>query len=144
MVQLQLKAKHFYFIAFYLKDRSIQQYYSTITRIKTSLLGNTDPEALFTISGTVADVVTIFRILTGLPEGQANTLNVEMDNLLLPQIVLGIADEQAAGIGPDADGNLPENAYWQTIAKGITQIKDSNTAAREAAINEGKNIIDQI
>jgi len=144
MIQLQLKAKHFYFIAFYLKDRSIQQYYSTITRIKTSLLGNTDPEALFTISGTVADVVTIFRILTGLPEGQANTLNVEMDNLLLPQIVLGIADEQAAGIGPDADGNLPENAYWQTIAKGITQIKDSNTAAREAAINEGKNIIDQI
>jgi hypothetical protein len=107
-------------------------------------LGNTDPEALFTISGTVADVVTIFRILTGLPEGQANTLNVEMDNLLLPQIVLGIADEQAAGIGPDADGNLPDNAYWQTIARGITQIKDSNTAAREAAITNGKAIIDQI
>jgi hypothetical protein len=58
--------------------------------------------------------------------------------------VLGVADEQAAGIGPDTEGNLPENAYWQTIAKGITQIKDSNTAAREAAITNGKTLIDQI
>jgi hypothetical protein len=67
-----------------------------------------------------------------------------MDNLLLPQIASGIADEQAAGIGPDADGNLPDNAYWQLIARGIQTIKDNNIATRTSAINQGKVIIDTL
>jgi hypothetical protein len=82
--------------------------------------------------------------LTVLPEGQANRINVEMDDLLMPQIVLGIADEQAAGIGPDADGNLPDNAYWQLIARGITYAKGLNTSAKDNAIQQGKNFIDTL
>jgi hypothetical protein len=144
MVNIQLKAKHFYFVTYQLRNSSINQYFSLISRIKTVLSGNTDFDALFTVSASSAEVITMFKTLTILPEGVANQINTEMDDLLLPQIVLGVADEQAAGIGPDTEGNLPENAYWQLIAQGITEIKDSNTAAREAAINEGKNIIDQI
>lgn len=144
MVNIQLKAKHFYFITYQLRNSSINQYFSLISRIKTALAGNTDNEATFTVVTSPAEVIVIFRTLTVLPEGVANTINTEMDDLLLPQIVLGIADEQANGIGPDAEGNLPENAYWQLIGQGITEIKDSNTAAREAAITNGKALIDQI
>jgi len=144
MVNIQLKAKHFYFVTYQLRNSSINQYFSLISRIKTVLAGNTDLNALFSVSASPTEVITMYRTLTVLPEGVANQINIEMDDLLLPQIVLGVADEQANGIGPDADGNLPENAYWQIIAQGVTQIKDSNVATRDAAINEGKNIIDQI
>jgi len=144
MVNIQLKAKHFYFVTYQLRNSSINQYFSLISRIKTVLSGNTNLYALFTVSASPTEVITMFKTLTILPEGVANQINTEMDDLLLPQIVLGVADEQAAGIGPDAEGNLPENAYWQLIAQGITEIKDSNTAAREAAITNGKVLIDQI
>jgi len=144
MVNIELKAKHFYFVTYQLRNSSINQYFSLISRIKTVLVGNTDLNALFSVSASPTEVITMYRTLTVLPEGVANQINIEMDDLLLPQIVLGVADEQANGIGPDAEGNLPENAYWQIIAQGVTQIKDSNVATRDAAINEGKNIIDQI
>jgi hypothetical protein len=67
-----------------------------------------------------------------------------MDDMLLPQIVLGVADEQANGVGPDANGNLPENAYWQTIARDITYVKTSNTTIRDNIIDTGKSFIDSI
>jgi hypothetical protein len=144
MVQITFKSKHFYYVAYYLRDRSIQQYYPVINRIAVALAGNNDMTADFTISATVNEIIDIFAILTKLPEGQANKINVEMDDLFLPQIVLGIADEQANGIGPDADGNLPSDAYWQRIAQGITAIKVSNTAIRDSAINNGKLFVDSL
>jgi hypothetical protein len=144
MVNIQLKAKHFYFVTYQLRNSSINQYFSLISRIKTVLAGNSDFDALFSVSASPTEVITMYRTLTVLPEGVANQINIEMDNLLLPQIVSGVTDEQTAGIGPDAEGNLPENAYWQIIGQGITEIKDSNTAARDAAITNGKTLIDQI
>lgn len=144
MVNIQLKAKHFYFITYQLRNSSINQYFSLISRIKTVLASNSDFDALFSVSTSPTEVITMYRTLTVLPEGVANQINIEMDNLLLPQIVSGVTDEQANGIGPDAEGNLPENAYWQIIGQGITEIKDSNTAARDAAITNGKTLIDQI
>ena len=144
MVNITLKASHYYFITYQLKNSTIEQYFSLVNRIKTALFENNDLEASFAISATSDEVITMFRILTVLPEGMANKINTEMDDLLLPQIVLGIADEQANGIGPDAEGNLPPNAYWQIIAKGITEIKDVNTLTRNNYITLGKALIDQI
>jgi hypothetical protein len=144
MVQITLKAKHYYYIIHYLRNASVQQSFSLISRLKTVLTGNNDLEASFIVSASVVEIITIFKTLTALPEGQANKINVEMDDLLLPQIVLGIADEQAAGIGPDAEGNLPDNAYWQLIAQGITYAKGLNTAAKDNAISQGKAFIDNL
>ena len=144
MVQVRLKAKHYYYIVHYLKNSSVQQYFSLINRLKTALSGNNDLDASFDVNATVVEVIDMFKTLTVLPEGQANRINTEMDDLLMPQIVLGIADEQANGIGPDADGNLPENAYWQLIARGIIYAKELNTAARDNAIQQGKTFIDQL
>jgi hypothetical protein len=144
MINITLKANHFYFITYQLKNSTIEQYFSLVNRIKTALAGNNDLDLSFTISATPDEVITMFRILTVLPEGMANKINTEMDDLLLPQIALGIADEQAAGTGPDADGNLPANAYWQITAKGITEIKDTNTLTKNNYITLGKSLIDQI
>lgn len=144
MVQITLKAKHYYYIIHYLRTASVQQYFSLINRLKIALSENNDLEASFTLSTSVVEVLNMFKTLTVLPEGQANRINTEMDDLLIPQIILGVADEQANGIGPDTDGNLPDNAYWQLIAQGITYAKNLNTVARENAITQGKTFIDQL
>ena len=144
MVQITLKAKHYYYIIHYLRTASVQQHFSLISRLKTALSGNSDLEVSFTVNASVVEVINMFKTLTALPEGQANRINGEMDDLLLPQIILGVADEQANGIGPDAEGNLPDNAYWQLIAQGITYAKGLNTAARETAITNGKTFIDTL
>jgi hypothetical protein len=144
MIQITLKAKHYYYIIHYLRTSSVQQYFSLVNRLKIILNGNINLDASFTVNANVVEVIEMFKTLTVLPEGQANKINTEMDDLLLPQIVLGVADEQANGIGPDADGNLPENAYWQLIAQGITYAKGLNTTARENAITQGKTFIDQL
>jgi hypothetical protein len=134
MVDITLKANHFYFITYYLKNGTIDQYFSLISRIKTALAGNTDLDLSFTISASADEVITMFRMLTILPEGQANKINTEMDDLLLPQIALGVADEQANSIEGD----------WHYIAANITETKTNNTAARDNAIQLGKTLIDQI
>jgi hypothetical protein len=144
MVQIRLKAKHYYYIVHYLRNSSVQQYFSLINRLKITLNGNNDLDAFFDVSASVVEVIDMFKTLTVLPEGQANKINTEMDDLLLPQIVLGIADEQSNGIGPDADGNLPNNAYWQLIAQGITYAKELNTSTKDNAITQGKTFIDQL
>lgn len=144
MVQIRLKAKHYYYIIHYLRNSSVQQYFSLINRLKTSLSGNNDLDLSFDVNASVVEVIDMFKTLTVLPEGQANRMNVEMDDLLIPQIVLGIADEQAAGIGPDIDGNLPDNAYWQLIARGIIYAKELNTIAKDNAISQGKSFIDNL
>jgi hypothetical protein len=144
MIQIQLKAKHFYYIVYYLRDRSIQQFYPLINRIAVVLSGNTDFDTLFTVDATPNEVINIFKILTYLPEGQANMLNVEMDDLLIPQIISGATQEGINGIGPDEEGNLPSNAYWQLIFRGISEQRLTNTTARDSAIENGKNFIDSL
>ena len=144
MVQITLKAKHYYYIIHYLRNASVQQYFSLINRLKTTLLGNTDLEASFDVNASVVEVINMFKTLTILPEGQANRINVEMDDLLTPQITAGVTQEITDGIGPDAEGNLPDNAYWQLIAQGITYAKNLNTVARESAITQGKSFIDNL
>ena len=134
MVNITLKASHFYFITYHLKNGTIDQYFSLISRIKTTLAGNTNLDATFTISASADEVITMFRMLTVLPEGVANKINVEMDDLLTTQIQVGYVFETANGIEGD----------WHYIAANITETKTNNSTARNNAIEQGKNLIDQI
>ena len=138
MIQVTFKAKHYYFIAFYLKNASIQQYYSLINKIKIALTGNTDLEADITLQASIMEIINIYKVLTILPEGIANTFNSAMDDLLQTQVVAGIADAVANGNGPDADGNIPAGAVWHITAGALTGLKNENTAKRNAVINEGE------
>lgn len=144
MIQVTLKAKHYYFIVNQLKNTSVGQYFSLMSRLKTVLTDNTDLEATFTVDTNTDEVTAMFNVCTRLPEGIANVINVEMDDLLLPQIAAGVAAEQAAGIGPDENGNLPYEAYWQRTARDITGIKASNASMRNSMIAQGQSFIDQI
>lgn len=144
MIQIQLKAKHFYYIAYYLKDKSIIQYYNLVGRIKGEISGNTDMETLFSIDVYPWEIIDIFKILTRLPEGQATMLNGEMMDILQTQMVTGITNEMMNGIVPSQDGSLPENAYWQIVAAGVTGVKVENFQIRDKAIQQGKQLIDQI
>ena len=142
MINITLKAKHFYYIVFYLRRAFIENYFSLVYRLKTALTGNTDFDASISVSATVDEVINIYKTLTVLPEGESSTINVEMLSTLEPQIVAGIKDEQTNGIVPDIDGNLPNNAYWQLIAKGINFISNNNINNRNIAIEAGKALID--
>lgn len=144
MVQIILKAKHFYFIAYHLKNGTISQYFSLISRIKSALVNNTDLELNFAVDVNYEDVIMIYRILTLLPEGQSNSINTEMASLLEQQIGAGYIYETASGLVEDADGNLPDNAYWHKIAKEITYTRNNNILAKNNAIAEGQNIINTI
>jgi hypothetical protein len=144
MIQIELKAKHYYYIVYYLRDGSIRTYASLINRITNQLKGNNNFDQLVTVEASSWEVASIFRILTALPEGQANMINTEMNDLLEPQIIAGVTQEMTDGIGPDIEGNLPENAYWQIIARDITFIKTFNSTIRTNAINEGKALINTL
>jgi hypothetical protein len=144
MIQITFKAKHYYFIAFHLKNASIQQYYSLINKIKISLINNTDLEADVALASTPGEIINIYRVLTVLPEGVANVFNTEMSDLLTAQVIAGVADEIANGKGPDGDGNIPSDAYWQAIASALTGLKTENTIKRNAVVLEGKNLIDSL
>lgn len=144
MITIQLKAKHYYYIAYYLRNKSIEQYYKLTNRIKTQLQNNLDMDAMFDIDVHPWEIIDIFSILTNLPEGQATMINAEMMDLLQPQMVTGITSEMMNGILPDLDGNLPENALWQTVAAGITARRNENFTARDAAITYGQQLIDQL
>ena len=101
-------------------------------------------DAMFDIDVHPWEIIDIFSILTNLPEGQATMINAEMMDLLQPQMVTGITSEMMNGILPDLDGNLPENALWQTVAAGITARRNENFTARDAAITYGQQLIDQL
>lgn len=144
MIQIQLKAKHFYYIIYNLKDATIRQYFSLIQTIKTELSGNTDFEEQYTVSVPYYFVTQIFKILTSLPEGQAATINAEMINMLMPQVQTGVMTEMTNGLVPDGDGYLPETAYWQRLAADMTYNKNQNIILRNSAIQQGYELMNQI
>jgi hypothetical protein len=123
---------------------TIEQYFSLISRFKTAMSSNTDLEQTFIVDAYPGEIIAIYRILTLLPEGQSNSINDEMSLLLEPQIQNGVANEIANGLFPDADGNIPENAYWQQIGYGIQETRTNNQNMRNVAIDLGKSLIDSI
>lgn len=132
MIQITLKAKHYYYIVRFLKNFSLEQYFSLFSRIKNAVENNTDDEVLFSVTAAVDEVVAIYKILTILPEGQANAINVEMATLLQTEIQNGVTIEI---------GNQFENGPWQMLGAALTQIRTENTLARLADIQTGKNLL---
>jgi hypothetical protein len=132
MIQITLKAKHYYYIVRFLKNYSLEQYFSLFSRIATALNGNTDDEAEFSVTASVEEIVAIYKILTILPEGQANSINVEMAAMLQTEIQNGVAVEIGSGI---------QNGDWQMLGAALTQIRTENTLARLADIQTGKNLL---
>jgi len=132
MIQITLKAKHYYYIVRFLKNYSLEQYFSLFSRIATALNGNTDDEAEFSVTASVEEIVAIYKILTILPEGQANSINVEMAAMLQTEIQNGVAVEIGSGI---------QNGYWQMLGAALTQIRTENTLARLSDIQTGKNLL---
>lgn len=141
MIQLQLKAKHFYYVAFALQDKPLRQFAGILNRMKDALIDNTDLNALFTIDVSYNDLISVFTIAAALPEGLSSSINTEMNLLIMPQIQAGVVAEMQLGIVPDADGNLPDTAIYQRIAKTITEIKTGNANAMAIQIGLGQNII---
>ena len=141
MIQLQLKAKHFYYIAFALQDKPLRQFAAILNRIKTALTDNEDLNALFIIDVSYNDLISVFTIAAALPEGLSSSINTEMNLLIMPQIQAGVIAEIQAGNVADADGNLPEAAIYQRIAKTITEIKTGNANVMAIQIGLGQSIV---
>lgn len=137
MINVTLKAKHYYYILNFIKNNPIFQFVSVVTRIKAALGNNTDDNAEFSISASPSEIGDVYRILTQIPEGVGNVINVEMDQMLQPQILAGVTDEVA--------NNVPEEqAYWQQLASIVQQIKTTNFQTRDNAIIIGKSILASI
>lgn len=144
MINISLKAKHYYYIIYYLKSYSLERYFSLFNRIKTALDGNNDLEALFSVDASVGEVIDIYKTLTVLPEGQANIINGEMSDLLVQQIQTGAMQEIANGLVADENGTLPQGADWQSLGAAITGLRNGNITFRDSAIQNGKSIIDAL
>lgn len=123
MIQLELKAKHYYLIAEILFGFAAYTTFSTLEKIKTTCNGVLDDD-LVTIGTDSITIVSVFQTLSQKPEGSYNQINGEMLDLLLPQIQAGIA------------ANDPE---WIFIGQSVSEIRANNLSVISASIENGKN-----
>ena len=144
MIQIQLKAKHFYYIAWAIQDKPLRQFASLLTRIKNAITDLSDLDALYSVEVSYNDLIDIYNILAVLPEGTSSNINGEMNALIMPQIQQGALIEIQNGLIVDADGNLPDAAIYQRIAKQINEIKLANIQTLNIEIDLGKKIIDSL
>lgn len=128
MINISLKAKHFYLIAGHLKDRSA--FYSQVINnsIQVATAGKLEDDTA-AIDIEVPKFVEIFQMLSGMPEGQYNRCNSEMMDLLTPQIEAGVQSGD------------PE---WIDAANQVNAIREVNWAVSTEMINKGKAFIDTI
>lgn len=123
MIQVDLKAKHYYLIAEILFGFAAYTSFQTLEKIKTACNGVADDD-LVTVETDVNTFTTVFQILSQKPEGSYNNPNTEMYDLLTPQV--------AAGVGAgDPD--------WMQLAQNITDIRNNNFAVITASIASGKS-----
>lgn len=123
MIQIDLKAKHYYLIAEILFGFAAYTSFQTLEKIKTACSGAADDD-LVTVETDVNTITTVFQILSQKPEGSYNNPNTEMYDLLLPQITAG------AGAGD------PE---WTQLAENITEIRNNNFSVITNSIQSGKS-----
>lgn len=123
MIQIELKAKHYYLIAENLFGFAAYSTFSTLSKIKTACTGVGDDD-LVTVESDVVTISTVFQTLSQKPEGSYNMINTEMLQLLEPQITAGV------GAGSEE---------WIQLAESITQIRATNLDVISNAIQNGKN-----
>lgn len=122
MINVQLKAKHYYLIADILFSSAAYESFNTLSNIKTTCAGAADDD-LVTLDIEVGDVCRVYTALTYKPEGQFNRINTEMFDMLTPQIEAGVTagDEQ-----------------WITLAQFVSSTRISNLAVADAMVASGK------
>jgi hypothetical protein len=125
MINLQLKAKHYYLIAADLFKLAAASSFKTLEKIKTGCDGLDDNDLVF-IETRIEELIPVFTRLAQKPEGSYNNINTEMLDLLLPQITAGVS------------ANDPE---WIKLGERITTIRTDNLKVVEAEILNGKNAL---
>lgn len=123
MINLELKAKHYYLVAEILFGTAAYVSFGLLEKIKTACTGAADDD-LITVAIDVNSIVFVFTILSQKPEGSYNQINSEMIDLLTPQIATGAA------------ANNPE---WISLGEQVTAIRTDNLAVVTNAIQSGKN-----
>lgn len=123
MIQVDLKAKHYYLIAEILFGFAAYTSFATLEKIKTACLGAADDD-LVSVESDVNTITTVFQILSQKPEGSFNDVNTEMLDLLVPQITAGV------------NAGDPE---WIQLGNNVTEIRTNNLAVIAASIANGKS-----
>jgi hypothetical protein len=123
MIQLELKAKHYYLIAEILFGFAAYTTFSTLEKIKSACSSVADDD-LVTVETDPNTIVSVFQTLSQRPEGSYNQVNGEMLDLLTPQIQAGIT----AG-----------DQEWIFLGQTISEIRANNLAIITTSIQNGKN-----
>lgn len=122
MIQITLKAKHYYFIVNHLQNIVASRFFHLLKDLQEATQNVADEDEV-TITATVDDLVEVFSFITNKPEGQVYIINAEMKALLNQQIQAGMA------------ANDPE---WINAAIQINSIRIANLAVTQQAIAAGK------
>ena len=123
MIQVQLKAKHYFLIADILFGAAAYVSFATLEKIKTACQGLQDDDTA-TVEIDVPTFLNVFNILTQKPEGSYNNVNTEMMDMLTPQIQAGVVN------------NDPE---WISLGEQVTEIRANNLQVVTDSITSGKN-----
>lgn len=123
MIQVELKAKHYFLIADILFGTAAYVSFATLEKIKTACQGLQDDDVA-TVEIDVPTFLNVFNILTQKPEGGYNNINTEMMDMLTPQIQAGIANDD------------PE---WIGLGEQVTIIRANNLQVVTDSITGGKN-----
>lgn len=122
MIQLQLKAKHYFLIADILFATAAYVSFPTLEKIKVACQGLNDDDTA-TVEIDVPTVLSVFGILAQKPEGSYNNVNTEMMDMLTPQIQAGVANDD------------PE---WISLGEQVTAIRSANLEVVTNSIASGK------
>jgi hypothetical protein len=123
MIQIQLKAKHFYLISEILFGYAAYTSFSTLHKIKVACSGASDDD-LVIIESDVNTITSVFQTLSQKPEGSYNMINDEMLQLLSPQIATGISNNEQE---------------WIDLGDNVTAIRAANLDVITTSIANGKS-----
>jgi hypothetical protein len=127
MINVELKVKNFYLISYILFKDEASLSFSVLEKIKTACFNKLDDD-LTTVESDVDFFITVFRKLSNQPEGEYTLPNEEMYNLLLPQIVEGVSNDD-----PD----------WILLATQVESIRTNNQQNILTYIEYAKEKLDQ-
>jgi hypothetical protein len=122
MIQVDLKAKHYFLIAEILFGYAAYTSFATLEKIKLACNGVGD-EDMVTVETDVNTITGVFQTLSQRPEGSYNQINGEMLDLLVPQIIAG------------TNAGDPE---WIQLGENVTEIRNNNFLVITNSIQSGK------
>lgn len=120
---IQLKAEHFYFITSQIYVRSLKDYFKLVNEIKIATTGVADDD-LVSVDADANQIIEIYSLLAGMPEGQVNRINTDMNTLLFQQIQLNDGIQE-----------------WDDLKNSIMAIRTTNWAITDNSIVAGKSFL---